>query len=80
MFLDFNKTQALADSLGLQARAAYCASAPLPLQKLASLSPDVLARFTGQGIHHVGDYWFIDFDLVEISWKHEGLDANLPHG
>jgi release factor glutamine methyltransferase len=40
----------------------------------------VLARFTGQGIHHVGDYWFIDFDLVEISWKHEGSDANLPHG
>jgi release factor glutamine methyltransferase len=80
VFLDFGKTEAMADSLGLQARVAYCASAPLPLHKLASLSPQVLERFTGQGIHHVGDYWFVDFDLVEISWKHEGFDVNLPRG
>ncbi|SFU94643.1 Methyltransferase domain-containing protein [Polaromonas sp. YR568] len=70
VFLDVNKTQAMANSLGLQARVAYCASAPLPLQKLASLSPEVLSRFTGEGLHRVGEYWFVDFDLVEISWKH----------
>lgn len=71
VFLDVGKTQAMADAVGLQARVAYCASAPLPLHKLASLSPQVLARFTGQGLHQVGDYWFVDFDLVEISWKRE---------
>ncbi|MCJ0764140.1 50S ribosomal protein L11 methyltransferase [Variovorax terrae] len=71
VFLDIGKTQAMADALGLQARVAYCASAPLPAHKLASLSPPVLARFTGQGIHKMGNYWFVDFDLVEISWKPE---------
>lgn len=71
VFLDISKTQAMLDPLGLQARAAYCASAPLPLHKLACLSPQVLARFTGQGIYKMGDYWFVDFDIVEISWKHE---------
>lgn len=71
VFLDFGKTQAMAEALGLQARIAYCASAPLPAHKLASLSSQVLARFKGLGIHRMGDYWFIDFDLVEISWKHE---------
>jgi release factor glutamine methyltransferase len=71
VFLDIGKTQAMVEPLGLQARIAYCASAPLPGHKLASLSPQVLARFLGQGIHRMGDYWFVDFDLVEISWKHE---------
>jgi methylase of polypeptide subunit release factors len=71
VFLDVSKTQALLDPLGLQARVAYCASAPLPAHKLASMSPQVLARFTGQGIHKMGDYWFVDFDIVEISWKQE---------
>ena len=61
----------MADALGLQARIAYCASAPLPAHKLASLSPHVLARYAGEGVHRMGDYWFVDFDLVEISWKHE---------
>lgn len=69
VFLDVSKTQALLDPLGLQARVAYCASAPLPPHKLASLSPQVLGRFTGQGIHKMGNYWFVDFDIVEISWK-----------
>ncbi len=69
VFLDFSKTQAMLSPLGLQAHVAYSASAPLPLHKLASLSPQVLARFTGQGIHKMGDYWFVDFDVVEISWK-----------
>jgi hypothetical protein len=31
----------------------------------------VLARFAGEGVHRMGDYWFVDFDLVEISWKPE---------
>jgi release factor glutamine methyltransferase len=75
VFLDFRKTEAMADALGLQARIAYCASAPLPAHKLASLSPHVLARFAGEGIHRMGDYWFVDFDLVEISWKHEAHGA-----
>ena len=70
VFLDFRKTEAMADAMGLRARIAYCASAPLPTHKLASLSPHVLARFAGEGIHRMGDYWFVDFDLVEISWKH----------
>jgi len=69
VFLDFGKTQAMADALGLQARVAYSASAPLPAHKLACLSPHVLARFAGEGVHRMGDYWFVDFDLVEISWK-----------
>ena len=72
VFLDIGKTLATLDPLGLQARVAYCASAPLPLHKLVSLSPQVLARFTGQGIHKMGNYWFVDFDIVEISWKQEG--------
>ena len=71
VFLDFSKTEAMADALGLRARIAYCASAPLPAHKLASLSPHVLARYAGEGVHRMGDYWFVDFDLVEISWKHE---------
>ena len=70
--LDFAKTQLMADALGLQARVAYCASAPLPAYKLASMTPEVLARFNGLGIHKMGDFWFVDFDLVEVSWKHEG--------
>jgi len=80
VFLDFNKTQAMAEAVGLQARVAYSVSAPLPAHKLASLSPEVLARFTGQGIHRMGDYWFVDFDLVEISWKHEEADGNPQRG
>ena len=71
VFLDFSKTEAMADALGLRARIAYCASAPLPAHKLACLSPQVRARFEGRGIHRMGDYWFVDFDLVEISWKHD---------
>jgi release factor glutamine methyltransferase len=71
VFLDFSKTQAMAEALGLQARIAYCASAPLPAHKQASLTPQVLSRFMGEGIHRMGGYWFVDFDLVEISWKHE---------
>ena len=69
VFLDIGKTQTMLDLLGLRARVAYCASAPLPLHKLASLSPQVLTRFTGRGIHKMGDYWFVDFDIVEIRWK-----------
>lgn len=72
VFLDVSKTQAIVHQLGLQARVAYCASAPLSAQKLASLCPQVLARFIGQGIHRVGEYWFVDFDIVEVSWKHQG--------
>jgi release factor glutamine methyltransferase len=71
VFLDLGKTQAMLCPLGLQARVAFVASAPLTLNKLACLSPQVLARFTGQGIHKIGDYWFVDFDVIEISWKHE---------
>lgn len=70
LFLDLGKTQAILDRVGLQARAVYCASVPLPLTKLACLNPQVLARFLGQGIHKMGNYWFVDFDIVEISWKH----------
>jgi release factor glutamine methyltransferase len=71
VFLDFSKTQAMLSRQGLQAQVAYSASAPLPLHKLACLSPQVLARYTGQGIHKMGDYWFVDFDVVEISGKLE---------
>lgn len=71
VFLDVARTEAAAAALGLQARVAYCASAPLPLHKLASLNPQVLARFTGHGIHKIGNYWFVDFDIVEISWRDE---------
>lgn len=71
VFLDFGKTAALVDAMGLEARVAHRASAPLPPHKLASMSPEVLARFKGEGIHQVGGYWFVDFDIVEISWKQE---------
>jgi len=71
VFLDVNKTQSMLDPLGLQTRVAFSASAPLPAHKIACLSQQVLARFMGQGIHKMGGYWFVDFDIIEISWKQQ---------
>lgn len=70
-FIDVAKTQAMLMPLGLQARVIYTASALLSEQKMASLNPAVLARFTGRGIHHVGEHWFADFNIVEIRWMAE---------
>ena len=67
-FIDVAKTQALLSPLGLQARVIYTASALLSEQKMASLNPAVLARFTGCGIHPLGEHWFADFNIVEIRW------------
>lgn len=67
-FIDMAKTQALLGSLGLQARVIHTASALLSEQKMASLNPAVLARFSGCGIHHLGDHWFADFNIVQIRW------------
>lgn len=68
-FVDMAKTQALLGSLGLQARVIYTASALLSEQKMASLNPAVLARFTGRGIHRLGDHWFAEFNIVQIRWS-----------
>lgn len=67
-FIDVAKTQGILAPLGLQAQVIYTASALMSAQKMASMSPDVLARFTGRGIHRLGDYWFVDFNIVEIRW------------
>ena len=67
-FIDVAKTQDMLAPLGLQARVIYTASALLSEQKIASLNPAVLARFTGCGVHHLGGHWFADFNIVEIRW------------
>jgi release factor glutamine methyltransferase len=69
VFIDVARTQAMLEPWGLQARIVYSASALLSPQKLQRLSPEVLERFAGRGIHKVGAYWFGDFDILEISWK-----------
>ena len=67
-FIDVAQTQSLLAPLGLQAQVIYTASAMLSVQKMASLNPAVLARFIGRGIHHLGEHWFADFNIVEIRW------------
>jgi hypothetical protein len=36
---------------------------------MAGLNAAVLARFNGHGIHHLGEHWFADFNIVEIRWS-----------
>lgn len=67
-FIDVAKTQSLLSPLGLQAHIIYTASALLSEQKMASMNPAVLARFTGCGIHQLGEHWFADFNIVQIRW------------
>jgi release factor glutamine methyltransferase len=67
VFLDVEHTRAMLAPQGLQARVVYTASAPLSAAKLASMAPQVRERFTGRGLHAVGDFWFSDFHLLEIS-------------
>jgi release factor glutamine methyltransferase len=71
-FIDVAKTQAVLSPLGLQARVIDTASALLSEQKMASLNPAVLARFNGRGIHQLGEHWFADFNIVQISWGAAG--------
>lgn len=68
-FIDVTKTQAFLSSLGLHARVIYTASALLSEQKMANLNPSVLTRFTGCGIHRLGEHWFADFNIVQIRWS-----------
>jgi release factor glutamine methyltransferase len=67
-FIDADKTRLLLEPR-LQARVAYSASAPMSPQKMSNLRPEVLERSAGRGVHQVGPYWFVDFDILEISWK-----------
>ncbi|HSH92186.1 MAG TPA: methyltransferase domain-containing protein [Ramlibacter sp.] len=69
VFIDLARTQAVLDGSGMQARAMHSASSPHSVQKMATLNPQVLERHTGGSIHRIGRYWFVDFDIVEISWK-----------
>jgi release factor glutamine methyltransferase len=69
VFIDLARTQAMVEAWGMQARSMYSASSPHSVQKMATLNPQVLERHTGGSIHRIGRYWFVDFDIVEISWK-----------
>jgi hypothetical protein len=75
VFLDISKTHATLDPLGLQARVAYCASAPLRLHKLVSLSPQVLARFTGQGMHKMGTTGLLTLTLSKSAGSTKTQDG-----
>ena len=69
VFLDLIKTQALLAGDGLRARVVQSVSVPLPLEKLQCINAGVLERDNGRGIHRVGDNWFVDFDVLEITWQ-----------
>ena len=69
VFLGLDKTQALLARGGLQARVAHSVSVPLSLEKLKCMNADVVKRDNGRGVHRVGDCWFVDFDVLEITWK-----------
>ena len=70
VFLDLEKTQALLTRLKLEARVVQSLSVPLSPEKLRCMDADTLKRDNGRGVRRVGDCWFVDFDVLEITWKH----------
>ena len=69
VFLDLDKTRAILAQGGLQARVVHSVSVPLSPEKLQCMDADTLKRDDGRGIHCVGDCWFVDFDVLEMTWK-----------
>ena len=69
IFLDLIKTQVLLSRSGLLARVAHSVSIPLSLEKSQCIHPDVLKCDNGRGVRRVGDCWFVDFDVLEITWE-----------
>lgn len=69
VFLNLGQTQHILAQCGLAARVAQTVSVPLPLQKLACLNPETLERYNGRGVQCVGSSWFVDFDVLEITWQ-----------
>ena len=69
VFLGLDKTHALLARSGLQTRVVHSVSVPLSPEKLRCMNADVLKRDNGRGVHRVGDCWFVNFDVLEITWK-----------
>jgi release factor glutamine methyltransferase len=74
VFLDLQKTRSLLKADGMRAEVVYTASAPLSQAKLTSMTQQVREQYTGHGLYPVGEFWFSDFYLLEIS--HEGASQH----
>jgi release factor glutamine methyltransferase len=71
VFLDFGKTQLMADSPGPAGPRRLLRVGAFARLQAGQHEPRGIGAFYGLGIHKMGDFWFVDFDLVEVSWKHE---------
>lgn len=69
VFLDFESTQQLIGKNHMTARVAQSVSVPLPSNKLNCMNPHTLKRYNGHGVKQVGGNWFVDFDVLEITWS-----------
>lgn len=66
VFVDLDHTRERAARQGLAVDIVHNASALIPAAKLAAITPEVLRRYQGRGLHRVGDHAFGDFHVVEI--------------
>lgn len=69
LFVDLAQTHRVLAACGLQASLACTVTVPLPPHKLHGLNPAVLQGGLGPGLHGIGSYWFVDFQVLEISHR-----------
>jgi release factor glutamine methyltransferase len=72
--VDLEETQESLAANGLRAAILSTVMLPLPREKLAILSPDILAREDGRTIHRFGIYSFVQVHMLDISAAAPGAE------
>ncbi|WP_158966867.1 methyltransferase [Chachezhania sediminis] len=72
VFIRLDRTRDVAARHGLKVEVLQTIMVPLPKAKLAVMTPEVLARETGQSIHRFGDYAFGAVSVLAIRHAADG--------
>ncbi|MCB8882117.1 methyltransferase domain-containing protein [Acidisoma cellulosilytica] len=73
-FVDLAETRRRLTAFGLSATILTSVLIPLPREKLAIMSPDILAREDGQTIYRLGVYSFVRVHMLSIGAADSGIE------